>query len=144
MITGIITSSILQQKADKRNVKKIAKAPYAVQVGIYRDTLSDLEGYLDTSDLRKLTSKSLKVIRDDILEIIKGVRDLRTTIPPGYVRSLDGTLEELRLARDAMQVALGMFNLMGQFNDSKSKKLLAEMRSARQQIEKALRLLKSN
>jgi hypothetical protein len=92
MITGVISTSVLRQKADKRNVQKISKAPYAIQVGIYRDTLNDLEGYLDTSDLRKLTSKSLKIIRDDILDIIKGVRNLRTTIPPGHVRSLDGRL----------------------------------------------------
>ena len=144
MITGVITTSVLRQKADKRSVQKISKAPYAIQVGIYRDTLNDLEGYLDTSDLRKLTSKSLKIIRDDILDIIKGVRNLRTIIPTGYVRSLDGTLEELRLARDSIQIALGMFNLLGQFDDKKSRKLLTEMRSARRQIEKALRLLASN
>lgn len=141
MIPSVITASILQSKASTRNVKKIANAAYAIQLDIYRETLNDLDDYLDTSDLRKLTAKSLKVIRDDILQIIAGSRDMRGKIPPGSVKSLDGALEELRLARDAMQVALGMFNLVGQFNENKSKKMFAEMRTARKQIEKALKML---
>lgn len=144
MITGVITTSILQRKADRRNIRKITKAPATIQVEIYRETLNDLESYLDTSDLRKLTLRSLRVIRDDILEIIKGIRGLRTTLLPGYVKSLDGALDELRLARDSIQVAFGMLDVMGQFNDSKSRKLLAEMRLARKQIEKAFGLLKSS
>jgi hypothetical protein len=143
MRSGAITTSILREKAEKRRFKNFAKAPYDVRVVIFRETLIDLDDYIYTSDLRKLTSTSLKFIRDDILGIIKGIRELRGNISLGTVKSLDGALEELRLARDATQVALGMFNLKGQFDESKSKKLLAEMRSARTQIEKALRMLKS-
>lgn len=137
MITGVITTSILQKKAENRNVKNIARAPYDIQIDIFRETLSDIDSYLDTSDLLKLTSKSLKVIRDDILEIINGIRDVRTKIPLGYVKSLDGTLEGLRLARDAMQVALGMFDPAGQVNQSKSKKFYSELMVCRKNIEKA-------
>jgi hypothetical protein len=142
MIYGVISTSTLKQRAEARNYRKIAKAPSDIQVEIFRETLSDLDNYLDTSDLRMLTSRSLKIIRDDILEIIKGTRNLRGKISLDTVRSLDGALDELRLARDSMQVALGMFNLLGQFDDKKSKKLLAEMRTARKQIEKSLRMLR--
>lgn len=138
MISSVITTSVLRQKADKRNVKNIAKASYDIQLAIYRETLVDLDDYLDTSNLLKLTSTSLNVIRDDILEIIKGIRDLRVTIRLGHVKSVDGTLEELRLARDAIQVAVTMFEANGQIDKSKIRQLLTEMRLTRKQLEKTL------
>jgi hypothetical protein len=98
MITGVIRASILQEKAKRRKVANIARAPYEIQITLYRETLVDLEKYLDVGDLRKLTTSSLGVIRDDILEIINGVRDLRTIIPPGRIISLDGTLDKPQLA----------------------------------------------
>src|SRR6266487_3810801 len=120
MINGVITASILQEKANKRKVSNISKATYDIQIAIYRETLTDLEKYLDVGDLRKLTSRSLGVIRDDILEIINGVRDLRSRIPPGRINSVDGTLDKLRRARNSLQTAIGMFNLSGKLKENKS------------------------
>ncbi len=144
MTQGAITSSILRAKAARRNLPKIAKAPYDVQFAVYRETLVDLERYLDVGDQRKLNARSLGIIRDDVLEIISGVRDLRTSAPLGTYNSLDGTLEWLRQARDCLQIALGMFNDLGKLNENKSAKFFSEMRSARKHIEQALRFFTPN
>jgi hypothetical protein len=143
MITGVIRASILQGKARKRKVTNIAKAPYEIQIALYRETLADLEKYLDVGDLRKLTSISLGVIRDDILEIINGVRDLRTIIPPGRINSLDGTLDKLRKARNSLQTAIGMFSSSGKLKENKSEAFFDRMDIARTFIEEALGLFKS-
>src|SRR5574341_2483033 len=137
MRIGVVTTSILQRKIEK-HLKKNVKTTHDIRLVIFRETLRDLDGYLDTSDLLKLTSTSLQVIRDDILEIIKGFRAVKVKVPLSPVSSLDGALEELRLARDTIQVALKMLNPNEEINDSKSKKFLAEMRAARKHIEKVL------
>ncbi len=142
MINGVITASILQEKANKRKVSNISKATYDIQIAIYRETLTDLEKYLDVGDLRKLTSRSLGVIRDDILEIINGVRDLRSRIPPGRINSVDGTLDKLRRARNSLQTAIGMFNLSGKLKENKSAEFFDLMDVARKFIEDALELFK--
>jgi hypothetical protein len=137
-----VSTSILREKATKRDIKKISGAPPEIQIAIFQETLVDLEKYLDTGDLRKLNGKSLGIIRDDTLKIIDGLRDLRPRLMTGTVRSLDGTLDKLRDARDNLQVALGMFDLLGRLNESKSKKFFAELRLARKNIEEALGLFK--
>jgi hypothetical protein len=142
MINGVITASILQEKANKRKVANISKATYDIQIAVYRETLTDLEKYLDVGDLRKLTSRSLGVIRDDILEIINGVRDLRSRIPPGRINSVDGTLDKLRRARNSLQTAIGMFNLSGKLKENKSAEFFDLMDVARKFIEEALELFK--
>lgn len=138
MIHGVISTSILRQRAQKSKYKSLAKSPHVIQLDIFRETLRDLDSYLDTSELLKLTPRSLKFILDDVLEIIKGVREIKEKNPVGSVNSLEGTLDELRLARDAIQVGQKVFGPKGELSASQTKKLLAEMRSARRQIEKAL------
>ena len=143
MIRGVISNSVLQTRTEKRKYKSIGQAPHSIQLEVFRETLRDLDDYLDTSDLLKLTSKSLAVIRDDILEIIKGLRALKPNIPLGTVKSLDGTLDELRQARDAVQTAtFENFSTNGQLKPNKSRALLADLRSARKRIENSLGFLK--
>lgn len=142
MITGAITTSVLQQKAEKRKVKDIARASSEIQIAIYRETLIDLEKYLDVGDLRKLTSKTLGFIRDDILEIINGAREMRSTIAPGEINSLDGTLAQLRKARTSLQTAIGMFDPTGKLKETKSENFFEQMDMARGFIEEALKWLK--
>ena len=120
MITGEITTSILHQKAEKRKVKDVTKAPSDIQIAIYRETLTDLEKYLDVGDLRKLKQKSLGIIRDDVLDTINGVRDLRSQPLPRTVKSLDGTLDGLRKAKISLQVSAGMFDASGQLKEVKA------------------------
>ena len=57
MITGAITTSVLREKAEKRKFKNIAKAPHDIQIAVYRETLADLERYLDIGDLRNIKIK---------------------------------------------------------------------------------------
>ena len=142
MNEGVITSSLLKEKAAKRNIRNIANAAYDIQVAVYRETLVDLEKYLDVGDLRKLNSSSLGIIRDDILEIINGIRDMRSKIVPGAIKSLDGTLEKLRGSRNSLQVAMGMFTLSGELNESKSRKFFEQMDAARKRLEEALGLFR--
>jgi len=139
MITGAITTSILHQKAEKRKVKDVTKAPSDIQIAIYRETLTDLEKYLDVGDLRKLKQKSLGIIRDDVLDTINGVRDLRSQPLPRTVKSLDGTLDGLRKAKISLQVSAGMFDASGQLKEGKSKPFFNELDKARKHIEDSLK-----
>ena len=133
-------TSILKEKATRRKVPNIAKAPQDIQIAIYRETLTDLENYLDTGDLRKLSKKSLGIIRDDVLDTIKGIRDLRSKPLPPTVNSLDGTLDRLRKAKINLQVAIGKFDVItDQLNESKSKSFFDELDLARTHIEDALK-----
>jgi hypothetical protein len=136
MIVGIISTSILRDKATKRDVKNISKAPSEIQIALYKETLIDLEDYLDTGDLGKLTEKSLGVIRDDILEIIKGFRSLSSRLLTGTVNSIDGILENLRDARDNIQNAIDFFK------QGKREKFYLKLRLARENIAEALRLFR--
>ena len=102
--------------------------------------MADLENYLDTNDTRKLTTRSLGIIRDDVLQTIAGIRNLRPRLIKGTVNSIDGTLDKLRIARDNLQVAIGMFDSSGLLKESLSKKFFAELRLARKNIEEALGL----
>lgn len=140
----VISSSILQQKVEKRNYKNIAKVPNDIQIEIYQETMADLEKYLDVGDLRKLTTKSLGVIRDDILGIINGIRTLNSNIPLGKLNSIDGALDKLREARDGFQVAIGMFDIYGKLKESKSKEFFDQMKKTRKHIEGALKFFKLN
>jgi hypothetical protein len=143
MITGAIRTSILHEKAKKRKVANIAKAPYEIRIELYRETLIDLEKYLDIGDLRKLTTTSLGIIRDDILEIIGGVRDLHS-IPLGKIVSLIGTLNNLRKARTNLQTAIGMYSSLGKLKENKSEAFFERMEMVRESIEKALEFFKPN
>ena len=143
MISGAIRTSILHEKAKKRKIANIAKAPYETRIELYRETLIDLEKYLDIGDLRKLTTASLGIIRDDILEIISGVRELRS-IPLGKIVSLIGTLNNLRKARTNLQTAIGMYSSAGKLKENKSEAFFERMDIARQFIEDALGFFKSN
>jgi len=133
-------TSILKEKAKRRRVLVISKAPQDIQVLIFRETLIDLEKYLDTGDLRKLTRTSLGIIRDDVLATINGIRELRSKPLPSTVKSLDGALDGLRKAKISLQVAIGMFNILtGQLNERKSKTFFEQLDVARKYIESALR-----
>jgi hypothetical protein len=143
MIFGSINASILNSKLAKRKLSRITDAGVNVQVAIFQETLTELEKYLDTNDTRKLTTKSLGYIRDDILNTISGIRDLKPNLQPGTVKSVEGTLDKLRMARDEMQVAMGLFDTSGLLKESQSKKFFAQLRSTRKNIEDALGLFKS-
>lgn len=138
MSLNAITSSLLKEKAAKRNIGSIAKSTHEIQIAIYRETLTDLEKYLDVGDLRKLTPNSLGIIIKDILEIIDGFRNLRSQSRSISIRSIDGTLDKLRQARISLQVAIGMFNLAGQLNESRSRSFFNQMDIARKFIDEAL------
>ncbi len=137
MITSVVNSSILNDKANSKRVENLRNAPNRILLDIYQATLKDIDAYLDTSDLRRLTSKSLAIIRNDLLEIISGIRAIPTSDAARRIKTIDGVLEELRLARDLIQVALGMFDNFGQIDAKNSKKLLSELRLCRSQIAKA-------
>jgi hypothetical protein len=139
MINSVITTSILRQKAEKRKYKNIAKAPDDIQIEVYRETLADLEKYLDVGDLRRLKQKSLGIIKDDVLDTINGIRDLRSQPLPRTVKSLDGTLDGLRKAKISLQVSVGMFDASGQLKEGKSKPFFNELDTARKHIEDALK-----
>jgi hypothetical protein len=138
-----VSASILREKATKRDVKNIARAQPNVQVAIFKDTLVHLEKYLDTGDLRRLSPKSLGLIRDDILKIIDHLRELKPKLAVGIVGSADGILENLRDARDSLQVASGMFDASHELRETKSKQFFAALRLTREKIEAGLRLFKS-
>lgn len=142
MISGEITASILQQKAQQYWGKNFTKASYDIQIVIYQETLVDLEEYLDTGDLRELTSSSLNIIKRDIRDIIEGIRGLRSKIPPGTVNSIDGTLDKLRKARINLDVMIGMFDISGNLKENKSRAFFEQMEKTRQVIETALGLFR--
>ena len=138
MISGVVSTSILIDKATKYSIRNISRASPDIQLAIFRETMADLENYLDTNDTRKLTTRSLGIIRDDVLQTIAGIRDLRPRLIQGTVNSTDATLEKLRIARDNLQVAIGMFDSSGLLKESQSKKFFTELRLARKNIEDAL------
>lgn len=91
--------SILEQKASKLNVS-LQKADVNVRLGVYLETLIDLEDFLDTGDLGKLTKSGMTFIIKDVLSIISGLRSIESES-----QGLAPLLEELRNARDELQIA---------------------------------------
>lgn len=141
---GLLARNPSTDNLEKRIYSSISKAPLSYQLEVYRETLVELERYLDAVDLWIPTSKSLGFIRADVLAIIDGLRHVRAI---GYLgassqlnsfRSLDGTIEALGSARDRLQTALEMFNSLGELNEDKSKRLFYQMRLIRTSIEAAL------
>ncbi|MBI3166592.1 MAG: hypothetical protein HYZ24_18040 [Chloroflexi bacterium] len=142
MIFGTITVSILDGKVAKRKLKKVSDATPDIQVAIFQETMAELETYLDTNDTRKLNLKSLGIIRDDMLQMVAGIRDLRPRLIPGKVKSIDGTLEKMRCARDDILVVMGMFDYSGVLRESQSRKFFAQLRSTRKNLEEAIKYFK--
>jgi hypothetical protein len=135
MIVGVIRSSVLQQKARENKVDDIEEASPRIRLAIYKSTIADLEDYLDTGDLGKLTAKALGVIKDDILEMIRGFRSLNGKITVGTVTSFEGLLESLRDSRENVQDALDFFK------DKKRSEGRAKLREARTNLAEVLNLL---
>ena len=142
MVNNIITTSILSQKVKQHNTREISGLSFQIRTQVYVETLNDLENYLDTSDFSRLSSTSLRVIKDDILEIIRGIREIKQNTNFVYFGgSLDDSLEALRSARDAVHVALEMFDSVGGMDLSKTRKFLSELRTCGAHIRKANALL---
>ena len=142
---AVASTSILQEKAKKRNISNIAMAPLDIQLAIFQETLTAFNDFFDTGDLRKLTRASLAFIVNDILSIIKGLLDLTAKSRldhSKYLLSVDHVLEELRNARDHLQIALGMFNSSGSLREDKSAKFFAQLRTARTHIDDAAHLFR--
>jgi len=137
----VLRQSILQQKVRDAGFTSIQAAPHSSLLTMCQSTLKELEKYLDTGDLRQLTYSSLGIMKQDLLDIISSLREVPLTEQKEKIRTMDGILNNLRLARDNLQTAHGMFK--GELLDeSKSKKFFAEHRSARENIEKALKNFK--
>lgn len=136
MIFGVVKSSILQEKSKKISVRG-AKNTTGATMKVFKETLKDLEEYLDTNNLRKLSEKSLTIILDDILEIIKGLRKITPSTALEFTTTLDGMLEKLRDARDSIQHAIDLLN-KGKRNDFYKK-----LRESRASLEIAIKYFKN-
>jgi len=107
----MLKSSVLEKKAIEAGSRNIRAIPHSLALGIYKGTLQDLPEYLDTRDRRKLSFQSLRTVQGDVLEINQGLRTMTKSQERDQVSSFEGVLENLRDARDHLQVALGMFHL---------------------------------
>ena len=137
----MLQQSLLQQKARERGFFNLSTVPHKDLLALYKDTLKELDIYLDTGDLRKLTPNAVGYIKQDILDMIGGMREIPLSEQKERIISRDGILNNLRLARDNLQTTHGLFK--GDFLDeSKSKKFFSELRLARDNIEKTLKLFK--
>jgi hypothetical protein len=134
MNSDMLSSSVLVAKAAERSIPTIARASPEIQLALFKDTLADLEDYLDTGDLSKLNEISLGIIRNDILEIIRGVRSLSPQLSLRIVSSVEGILENLRLARDNIQFAIDLYR------QNKRKQFYETLRIARGNLAEVLRL----
>jgi hypothetical protein len=134
MSSDVISSSVLSAKAAELSIHTIARASPEIQLALFKETLADLEDYLDTGDLSKLNEVSLAIIRNDILEIIRGVRSLSPQLSFRIVSSVEGILENLRLARDNIQFAIDLYR------QNKRKQFYETLRMARGNLAEVLRL----
>jgi hypothetical protein len=107
MITGSVQSSILKERSKKVSTTG-AKNTVGATMKAFKETIMDLEEYLDTSNLGQLGKKSLTIILDDILEIIKGLRNLDSKTALEHATTLDGLLENLRDAKFALLNAIDL------------------------------------
>jgi hypothetical protein len=124
--------SLLEKKAKELNVN-LRNASANVLLRLYRETLIDIESFLDTGDLNLLTESSITTLRDDVLSIIRGLRSIREISKEiggqGRFAGFDAVLNDLRLVRNSLQVALGLHsrpNLSAKFYNelSGSRKIL--------------------
>lgn len=141
----ILSSDDLKFTSPSVEVKARLVVSPVLQKRMLYETLGDLEQYLDTGDLRKLTFTSLGVLKDDILEIISWLKVMRMSgYEYGTMRSIDETLANLMLVRDSLQVAQGLFKQERLLDDRDIKRFYAELRRARYSASKALELFSSN
>jgi uncharacterized membrane protein len=135
--------SILAQKALAKDIQNIYVESINKQVDLFKETLIDLEEYLDTGDLSLLTESSLEVIKIDILELIKGFRNIQNQKYNGIfnlVKTIDGILEKLRLARNNIFVLVKMID--GDKLKSDERELFfAKLSETRQNVADALKLI---
>jgi len=104
-------SSILENKAIEHKIN-LRKASDAVLLNLYRETLIEIESFLDMGDVRNLTEKNVDIILDDVVSIIEGLRSIQSG---GY--RFARALAELRNARDELTVAQGLY-VKGRSNPS--------------------------
>jgi hypothetical protein len=136
MIIGTVQTSILKEKSKKISISG-TKNTISVMMKVFKETIKDLEEYLDTSNLGKLSEKSLTIILDDVLEIIKRLRNLDSNTALEYATTLDGLLENLRDARDAIQHAIDLCN------ENKRTIFYKKLREARTSLAIALKCFKN-
>jgi hypothetical protein len=107
------TASLLAAKAREQGID-LNYAPDAQKVLVYQLTIKAIEELLDTGDRTQLTIGSLTVLRQDILDIITGLR----TISPlrSSIMSVTGVLLNLREARDELDTAAVYLNQKGMNN----------------------------
>lgn len=137
--------SILLRKAGKKSVEEVYREPLEKQISLFRDTLQDLEEHLDTADLARIKLKAVQVIKNDLLNIIKGFRGLQQSQPAEvftYVESVDKILDSLRPAKNVVLEMEGMFhgqNLKDEKRDVFFNKKIEECRAHIKKSLKAFR-----
>jgi hypothetical protein len=121
--------SILEQMAHAYKINKISKSPPEEQISLFHATLLKMEELLDIADPQSLTQSSIEAIRDDLLEIIHFLKNLRGTSSHSLVISVDGVSESLRLAENDLQAAP---------NEKRQSEFISRMQSARLNIARAV------
>ena len=136
--------SILEQRAEKKQIPDISKATANIQAVLYCETLVQMNIFLDTAILRRLPRDSMDVLLKDVIKILSGMLVLQSTSSrPKEISTIDGALEGLRLIRDHFQVAYGMYK-GDLIIESKSTKFLTELRLARRSIDDVLSNFEEN
>lgn len=133
-------NSVLLLKANKESIEEVYKEPFDEQISVFRETLEDLEEYLDTGDLARIKLKPLQVIKTDLLWIIKGFREIQSSSQPEfftYVESVDKILESLRSAKIIVFEVEGMFT-GGELKDDKREAFFNKIEDFRKHILKSL------
>ena len=123
--------SLLKSKATKLNIN-LRQASDSTLFYVYRETLTDLDAYLDTGDLAKLSRESIEMIRDDVLSLISGLHSIGSNH-----NKFDPTLIELKRARDELRIALGAFGLHTQ----SAEVFFSSMRNSKKSLDNAISLL---
>jgi len=112
---------------------------YEQQKRLMYETLVDLERYLDTSDLRKLTFDSLAFLKEDILKIIEWLKDIEDADRTHrFMISYSGATHHLRRARSNLQAAQGMFG-QEYLDEGKASRFFDALMETRKNIVLALR-----
>jgi hypothetical protein len=135
----VLERSILEKRAQARNISEYLDAEPDAQTKLYCETLIEMSFFLATGILIKLPKSSMDVLLKDVIRIIGAILLMQSTASGSKkIRSLDGIHENLMLIKDHFQIAYNLYGKDEFIHQSRSTKFLAELGKARESINTSL------
>lgn len=94
--------SFLLSYAKKESYEAVFADSIGSQIDVYKATLKELDNFLDTGDLTKITFDMMSFIKNDLLKVMEGLRRIQEEHSGEvfkYVKSIDQMLADLRPAK---------------------------------------------